>query len=283
MIAVYRVLLNKMYNGPLKIRARLHVIFIVKFCFLFVFPLIATAVDEDLTKERNVAVVTLLSSADYVPGAEVLGESLKKVNAKGDRIVLYIPAEVDARSGITTDYLNDLKMVGWEKFVPLTEENGMFLECKGREENWRSVVEEFKELHGEGLINLERYWGTCGKIALFSLTEYDALIYLDADSIALNNFDHLYDVVHIHGNVLVGAQLEPGCDHEGIFVRDHGQQCSFQTAFLVIRPLQHIFDYLRNVLLSNSFDLMEGELLFFNSVSARLVLETYFLNVRLPC
>jgi len=269
-----------MFNGP---RATLQVIFIVKICFLVLFPLIATSVDEDLTKEINVAVVTLLSSADYVPGAEVLGESLKKVNAKGDRVVLYIPAEADARSGITTDHLNDLKMVGWEKFVPITEENGMFLECKGREENWRSVVREFKELYGERLINMERYWGTCGKIALFSLTEYDALIYLDADSIALNNFDHLYGVVHIHGSVLVGAQLEPGCDHEGIFIRNHDEPCSFQTAFLVIRPLQHIFDYLRNVLLSNSYDLMEGELILFNLVSARLDLETYYLHVRLPC
>lgn len=76
------------------------------------------------TIEKKSAVVTLLTTKEYVPGAEVLAQSLIKTNTAGDRVLLYISNEEDERSGITEEHLRDLKFAGWDVFVPLTKKDG---------------------------------------------------------------------------------------------------------------------------------------------------------------
>lgn len=128
-------------------------------------------INDAAHNRSSVAVVTLVTTASYVPGAEVLAESLKRVNAIGDRVLMYVPPEIDGRSDITSEHLRDLELAGWNKLMPLTHGNGKFSKCKGAE-----MTVNMGELSA-----LARYWGTCSKLALWSLVEYDKVIYIDAD------------------------------------------------------------------------------------------------------
>eukprot|EP00814_Leptocylindrus_danicus_P020324 CAMPEP_0116045658 /NCGR_PEP_ID=MMETSP0321-20121206/27754_1 /TAXON_ID=163516 /ORGANISM="Leptocylindrus danicus var. danicus, Strain B650" /LENGTH=319 /DNA_ID=CAMNT_0003527043 /DNA_START=155 /DNA_END=1114 /DNA_ORIENTATION=- len=203
----------------------------------------------------NVAVVTLVTTSSYVPGAEVLAESLQRVNAIGDRVLLYVPPEEDDRSDITVQHLRDLELAGWNKLQPLTTENGKFSKCKGAE-----LVANVEELS-----TMARYWGTCSKLALWSLVEYDKVIYIDADSIVLNNFDHLYDIIQQSKGINFAAQQSPNCPAEADSMQYVPESCQYQTAFLILKPYEHIYDYLKKQM-DNSKNIFEGELPWLNGV-----------------
>ena len=98
--------------------------------------------------EKKLAVVTLLTSESYVPGAEVLAQSLILTKTKGDRVLLYISNEEDERSGITEEHLDDLRFAGWDILIPLTRKDGNLLTCdidKNRE-TIEYVKEAYKDL-----------------------------------------------------------------------------------------------------------------------------------------
>mmetsp|Transcript_3046 Transcript_3046/g.4970 ORF Transcript_3046/g.4970 Transcript_3046/m.4970 type:complete len:349 (-) Transcript_3046:359-1405(-) len=202
------------------------------------------------TNKKKVAVVTLVSTAKYVPGAEVLGESLKHVKATGDRVVLWISAEDDPRSDITEEHLQDLKDAGWERFIQLTKKDGTFTECKVTEEQKRQLQASTSDLGG-----VDRYWGTCSKFAVWTLSEYDTVVYIDADSVALGNFDFVYD-----DDAPFIAQGTPGCWEEPPnYVCD-----AFYGAFMVIKPTPNIGEYLHKV--AETTSLPGGELLLLNQI-----------------
>lgn len=204
----------------------------------------------------HVAVVTLLTSASYVPGAEVLVESLNRVQAKGDRVLMYVPQTEDERSGITDEHLYDLRLAGWEVLIPLTRANGKFVPCKITDEQEKKINKMEKE-YDPGTFKVSRYWGTCCKIAIWTLEQYDSIIYIDADGIAFKNFDHLYDVIDQSKNIILGAQTVQPCE-EGYVLR---KESGFYTSFLAIKPLKHIFQFLRTTFDKNTSPRGEIELI----------------------
>ena len=233
---------------------------------LFVLWLIAVTIAStteimsgDETNVRGkVAVVTLVTTSAYAVGAMVLAHSLNRVNATGDRVLLYVLPEDDARSDLSSNILQDLQDAGWTTTIQLTKKNHTFTECKMAPQLKQAIQAQNPQL----LAGLERYWGTCGKFAMWTLTQYDAVVYMDADSIALHNFDFVYDYILRRGAAFA-AHGTPGCwEDETPITCD-----TFYGAFLVIKPLAHVHDYLQQ--LANRHNLGEGEQPLLNKVISK--------------
>mmetsp|Transcript_7637 Transcript_7637/g.10879 ORF Transcript_7637/g.10879 Transcript_7637/m.10879 type:complete len:359 (+) Transcript_7637:75-1151(+) len=201
--------------------------------------------------EPKTAVVTLVTTSNYVAAAEVLALSLDRVNAQGDRILLWVSPDEDPRSDLTVQNLQDLYDIGWTKQIQLTSKDGTLSTCKltpELEEQIRSNPETN---------DMIRYWGTCSKFAVWTLTDYDAVVYMDADSMALHNFDFVYEQI-INGSTSFAAQGTPGC-------WETPPDCQeFYSAFMVIRPLPNINEYLHK--LSDSTAIAEGDIRLLNHV-----------------
>lgn len=213
----------------------------------FLLFLLHSVADE---AEKNVAVATLVTTSAYVAGAEVLAASLKKVNAIGERILFYVLPEDDPRSDLTEQGLIDLGDAGWNT-RRLSKEDGTFSEC---------IVSETEQNIVYATPTIKRYWGTCSKFAIWSLTDYDAVIYIDADSLVLNNFDNVFDLVleQAEQGVTFYAHGTPG------YWDDPPTSDEFYGAFLAIRPSTEIQKYLHQV--SQTYSAAQGELLLLNSV-----------------
>ena len=110
---------------------------------------------------------------------------------------------------------------------------------------------------------VKRYWGTCSKFATWSLTEYDAVIYIDADSLVLNNFDNIYDfVLEAEQEIVIFAQGTPGC-------WDDPPDCKeFYGALLAIRPSMDIQKLLHKV--SQTYSAAQGELMLLNNLFSQV-------------
>ena len=215
-----------------------------------------TGADND-TPERRVAVVTLITTSVYIPGAQVLVESLKRVNATGDKILLWVSSEDDGRSDLTHDHMQDLTDAGWTKTIQLTEQDGTLTSCQVSESQ-QAMIETTP-----GLAGVARYWGTCNKFAMWTLTDYDAVIYLDADSLALNNFDFVYD--YIQDDTVFAAQGNTDCWEEP----PHNECKNFYTALMAIKPIENVAKYFHDLAQREGTYLVGGELELLNRVIAR--------------
>lgn len=81
----------------------------------------------------------------------------------------------------------------------------------------------------------------------------------------LKNIDHLYEIIQQSKGIDFAAQQSPNCPAEPNKVQSVTQSCRYQTAFLVLKPYQHIFDFLKNRM-DDAINVLEGELTFLNSV-----------------
>lgn len=205
----------------------------------------------DDAKKKNVAVATLVTTHNYVAGALVLAESLDRVNAIGDRILLYVMPTDDARSDLSKQDLQELRHAGWQT-RRLSKHNGTFSEC---------LVSEEEQALVEATPTISRYWGTCSKFAVWSLIEYDTVVYIDADSVVLNNFDFVHDMVmdapH-DGSAVFFAHGTPG------YWDVPPSSTEFYGAFFAIRPSLEIQKYLHQV--AQTYSAAQGELMLLNSI-----------------
>ena len=113
------------------------------------------------------AYITLFSSEKYLIGVLALNESLKKVNSKNPFIVL-------ATNNISERSINILK-----------ENNIIIKQTKNIH-----ISDEIKNKNSKA--NSSNWNHTFDKLSIFSLTEYDTLIYLDSDIYIRKNIDHLF-------------------------------------------------------------------------------------------
>jgi len=199
---------------------------------------------------KKVAVATLVTTSNYVAGAEVLAESLNNVNAIGDRILFYVLAEDDSRSDLTEQDLTDLRDAGWQ-LRKLTKKDGTFSEC---------IVSKAEQPVVDATPSTRRYWGTCSKFAIFSLEgTYDAVIYIDSDSLVLNNFDSVFELVlDAEEGIAFFANGCPG------FWDDPPTSDEFYGAFMAVRPSVEIQKYLYKV--AQTYSAAQGELMLLNNV-----------------
>lgn len=111
------------------------------------------------------AYVTLISGSDaYVPGVEALGRSLRKSGTREERIVM-VTSDVSpaARRAVSEQ--------GWSvrEVEPLSAPN-----------NGKDVL-------------FRRFGGVFTKLRAWELTDLDKVVFLDADTLVLQNVDELFD------------------------------------------------------------------------------------------
>ena len=104
---------------------------------------------------NNFAYITLAAAPIYLKGAQFLHHSLKKVNSQYPLIIM-IPEDVKEELDLSSNEYN-------YTFIP----------------TWK-----FK--------NTERYGYTLNKFQVFNFTEYQKIIFLDADVFMLENIDYLF-------------------------------------------------------------------------------------------
>jgi alpha-N-acetylglucosamine transferase len=89
-----------------------------------------------------------------------------------------------------------------------------------------------KKAEGQSQRFLSRFEFTLNKLYMWNLTQYERVVYLDADNIALGNFDELFD-----------------CGH---FCAVFMNPCNFHTGLLVIKPDVHQFERMVHALYNHT-------------------------------
>lgn len=122
--------------------------------------------------------ITYLGNSEYLPGIRGLRESLNYVKAAFPLVVM-VPNDISDNVKYEIRKLN-LKLIEVEPIKINTQS-----------------------------IKINSYWNkTFTKLALFGLTEYDKLVYLDADMLIKENIDSLFEQPHLT-SVCAGQQY-PG-------------------------------------------------------------------------
>ena len=159
--------------------------------------------------KKNYSYVSLLTNDSYSYGIVLLVESMKKVNTKYPLHVLV----TDNVSDAVLELLNQLENVTYEKVdtIPITD---------------------YIYVHNEKInAPLAVTWKNCWtKFRIFNLTQFDKIVFLDADIMVMKNLDHLFEKPHMTA-ALDGEyfNLWPGWDH-------------FNSGCLVIEPKEEEFN-----------------------------------------
>lgn len=117
--------------------------------------------------EQDKAFITLLSSHDYLPAVLAMKASMDRVNTKYPLVVL------------TTQQLSSSRYI-----IEKLKNAGCIIEFTDSVNYNQKVIEEHK---GETVLN------TASKIKVFTLKQYNKLVYMDADVMFLQNVDDLFD------------------------------------------------------------------------------------------
>ncbi|MEO1112676.1 MAG: glycosyltransferase [Pseudomonadota bacterium] len=130
----------------------------------------------------RIAYVTLVSNADYVLGASALLRSLRRTDTDADLVVLCTP-------GVAEDALD-----GLEEFGPRLARCARLETSPG-----------FNERHERGRLHAAAPFTKGGKpvfhtpldnfvkLRLWQLTDYERVVFIDADALVLKNCDRLFD------------------------------------------------------------------------------------------
>merc|ERR1719263_94800 len=127
-------------------------------------------------RRSNEAIATLLTTtnADYLRGALVLGSSIRSFDAERDMLILVTPlVPVEWRSALT--------VAGW-RVVEVAELN----------EFWFGKSEECSKYDGD---QAERWGHMATKLRLWQMTQYERIMYLDADTVLTGPVDATFKSV----------------------------------------------------------------------------------------
>ena len=154
---------------------------------------------------RTAFVTTLCHGDGYVPGVEALGRSLAQTQTSHERLVLVTPDVSQAARTRLTER-------GWSirEILPIA-----------------SPVAETEQMFA-------RFANTFTKLRVWELTDYDKLVYLDADTIVLQNVDDLFE------RPAFAAAPD-------FFLPDR-----FNSGVMVLRPAHETFERMMSLLFSRS-------------------------------
>nr|GEV23810.1 inositol phosphorylceramide glucuronosyltransferase 1-like [Tanacetum cinerariifolium] len=149
--------------------------------FLLLF-LVLLAVNENVEKvsasESREAYVTLLYGDEFVLGARVLGKSIRDTRSTKDMVVLV--------SDGVSDYAKTLLQT----------------------EGW--IVKTISLLENPNQVRPTRFWGVYTKLKIFNMTDYEKVVYLDADTIVVKNIDVLFKCGKFCANLKHSERLNSG-------------------------------------------------------------------------
>lgn len=155
-------------------------------------------------KIRNYAFVSMITSHDYLPGLLVLHKSLVDTNTRYPFLVL-ITEDISVDTISTLDkYHIPHKTIRMKINNPTNVENG------------------------------HRWFPTYSKLNVFDQTQFDKIVYLDADMLILRNIDELFEYKHISA-VIAGGMLP------GKSLRRH-----LNSGMFVLEPSHELFEDMIN-------------------------------------
>ncbi len=194
---------------------------------------------------KKYAYVTVLSSNDYINGVVVLDKSLKLLNSK---YLLYCI--------VTPDISAENKEVLRRLSIPTIEKDQIAPPGADNEHAAKIIT----NLDGpqDGML----WWHKAMvKLSIFDLTQFNKIVYLDADMIVKQNIDELFDKPH----------MSAVRDCTSLSGRSFGDaQGSFNSGLLVIVPNHEEFENILDFL--NHFD-PKGKL-----IHDQWILQEYFNN-----
>jgi glycogenin glucosyltransferase len=109
-------------------------------------------------------VTTLCNGDGYVPGVEALGQSLDRTGTKHPKVVLITPDVPESARQL-------LSSQGW----------------------WIRDIEPIENPNEQAQRLFARFANTFTKLRAFNLTEFSKVVLLDADTIAIQNIDELFE------------------------------------------------------------------------------------------
>lgn len=122
---------------------------------------------------KNYSYITLLSDDSYIFGIILLQESLKRVNTQ-------YPLEIIVTPNVSKPVLNILDQLKLKYRIVEAITNDKFLEHNVRVN-----------------VDFARTWSlTLTKYEIFRMTDFDKIVFVDADMYVLKNLDHLFDLPH---------------------------------------------------------------------------------------
>lgn len=173
------------------------------------------------------AYVSLLSSDEYLNCILVLHQSLKKVNSQHE-LILVINDELN----LDTLYelkIRNIKTIQFDKI-----------------QYPKSTIKKMEE---NGWMNSNLY-NTADKLRIFSLTDYEKLVYLDADLLILKNIDYLFNSPN--GCAVIDAGAVYDCDSSLFGLKESRDYYhNFNSGLLVIEPKENSFNELYKIMLDN--------------------------------
>ncbi|MHB2267554.1 glycosyltransferase [Aliihoeflea sp. PC F10.4] len=131
--------------------------------------------------EKSDAYVTLVTNADYVPGAVALVRSLKLTETTADIVVMHT-------GGVACDVLAPLQALG----------------ASLREVDLLPTSDAFNERHARARIHADKPFtkgrkpdfhtplDNFAKLRLWQMKEYERVVFIDADAIVIRNIDRLF-------------------------------------------------------------------------------------------
>ncbi|KAE8009983.1 hypothetical protein FH972_006383 [Carpinus fangiana] len=124
------------------------------------------------------AYATLLYGDEFLLGVRVLGKSIRDTGSKKDMVVLV--------SDGVSHYAR------------------MLLEADG----W--IVEKISLLANPNQVRPKRFWGVYTKLKIFNMTKYKKVVYLDADTIVVQNIEDLFKCGKFCANLKHSERLNSG-------------------------------------------------------------------------
>lgn len=163
------------------------------------------------------AFITLLTNESYLPGVLTLGKVLKDHHQTNQKLAILLDSSSlsDSSIELITSIYDDVIDI--------------------KDQLIYSSVEDVKKLLGRPELAV-----TYTKILLWNLTQYSKLIYLDADTLPVQELDHLFDV-----------SID---DHEVAASPDAGWPDIFNSGVLVLKPSVKTFSDLVTASTSTASD-----------------------------
>ncbi|CDY58112.1 BnaA02g35140D [Brassica napus] len=142
---------------------------------LFSIALLKGSFGSESSKE---AYVTLLYGDEFLLGVRVLGKSIRDTGSDKDMVAL-------VSDGVSDYSKNLLKADGWK-------------------------VERISLLANPNQVHPTRFWGVYTKLKIFNMTDYNKVVYLDADTIVVKNIDDLFKCSKFCANLKHSERLNSG-------------------------------------------------------------------------
>jgi hypothetical protein len=122
--------------------------------------------------------VTLLYGDEFLLGVRVLGKSIKNTGTTKDMVAL-------VSKGVTPEAMDLLEADGW-------------------------IVTQIELLANPNSHRPARFWGVYTKLKIFNMTNYDKVVFLDADTIVTHTIEDLFECQKFCANLKHSERLNSG-------------------------------------------------------------------------